>query len=372
MPISTESNKWLLQQQLSNYIYFSPATTGKTGRAIKIHRDLFMPFFLAVNPKTHDGQLVIRTIESLKTMPKLSVKQPAPYAPSHAIRMVNLRDTFQHSLIIKNIQIYYRVDQEGDDKSPSVYINNLRIINSDRNQAPGLYEKKMLGDKIVKMTSKGLNGRHVYINSLINNTEKAYELAKDRSINEKDVKNLTLFYAPAAIANDLGIWHSPGQTQRTSMAVQELTEVLQHNLKSQVGVHWLVEGEGCALLNKALEGVKGELVNHTFKLINPRTNTPQLLQNITRKKGQLIGEFFNYSNDQAAYIALASHKQALIAQMGLLPQARNYDRITRQKITEQITALSNLEAPVAGQPAGLNANRQTFTQALNKAGIYRK
>jgi hypothetical protein len=181
-----------------------------------------------------------------------------------------------------------------------------------------------------------------------------------------------LFYAPATIANDLGIWHSPGQSHRTGMAVKELTMVIQNNIKATHGVHWLVEGEGCALLNKALEGVSGELTHHTFKFINPKTNTPKLLQNITRKKGQLTGEFFNYGNSQAAYIALAQHKQALLKQIGLLPEARNYDRITRRKITEQIGALSNLETPLANQSATARSSRQTFTQALARAGIYRK
>jgi hypothetical protein len=54
MPKPGESNKLTLEHQLRNYLYFSPLTTGKAGRAIKIHRDLFMPFLLAVTPSTHD------------------------------------------------------------------------------------------------------------------------------------------------------------------------------------------------------------------------------------------------------------------------------------------------------------------------------
>jgi hypothetical protein len=152
-----------------------------------------------------------------------------------------LNDSFQHSLIIKNVQIYYRIDQVGDDNSPNVYINNVRIINSDKKQAPGLYEKKGQRSKVEKMSSKDINGRHVYINSLANNTSKAYEMASDRSLLEsKEVKNLALFYSPASVANDLGVWHSPGLTYKTSIAVKELTEVLQHNIKAKQGcTGWL-------------------------------------------------------------------------------------------------------------------------------------
>jgi hypothetical protein len=71
MPIPNEPNKWLLTQQLDKYVYFSPLTTGSTGRAVKIHRDLFFPFFLAVNRKTLDGQLIIRTTKQIGALSNL-------------------------------------------------------------------------------------------------------------------------------------------------------------------------------------------------------------------------------------------------------------------------------------------------------------
>jgi hypothetical protein len=121
------------------------------------------------------------------------------------------------------------------------------------------------------MKNKDVNGRHIYINGLSDNMEDAFEDAIDRSSSEENVKNLALYYSPASIANDLGVWHSPGQTHKTSIVIKELTEVLQHNIKVNQGVHWLAEGEGCArcaLLSKTLENVKGELKNYCFKLIN--------------------------------------------------------------------------------------------------------
>ncbi|MET0356673.1 MAG: hypothetical protein ABW044_07820, partial [Cellvibrio sp.] len=64
---NTSASYYQFQQSLDQYVYFSPHTKGGSGRAVKIHKDLFFPFFCVVDPNTHDGQNIIRQIESLRT-----------------------------------------------------------------------------------------------------------------------------------------------------------------------------------------------------------------------------------------------------------------------------------------------------------------
>ena len=76
MAIPTSPTKWALKRDLDNYIYFSHITTGTSGRAVKIHKDVFLPFFCAVNPDTHEGQSVIRQIKHLRILQPARTAHP--------------------------------------------------------------------------------------------------------------------------------------------------------------------------------------------------------------------------------------------------------------------------------------------------------
>jgi len=369
-----QSTTWVLKHELGNYIYFSPLTTGATGRAVKIHKDLLLPFFFAVNSKTYDGQLAIRQIEQLRTTPKLNVP-PAFRKPSksHIRQLKSVYDTFQHVLMLKNLQVYYRVEQQAGDVSPVVYISQVRSTYEDANDAPGLYARKIqfsrqAGD-LKKMKSRTVDGRTVFING---QSDSVKSVMKQAELIIGSRENLAIFYSPASVCNDLGVWNSPGQTLRTGIAIKELIAVIQHNRSAKNGINWIVEGEGCALLSNALESVSGDLKNHSFKIVNPKTDTPKLLQSITKKKGHLTGEFFDYSRSPTALAAIAKHKEALIKQIGLLPEAKSYDKITRQKLISQISALAQVAMPLIKNAAIGKTKSSTFIETLKKAEKHRR
>ncbi len=372
MAIPTSPTKWALKRDLDNYIYFSHITTGTSGRAVKIHKDVFLPFFCAVNPDTHEGQSVIRQIEQLRITPG-HTSTGKNCSPTRAKILQKINDTFQYSISTKNIQLFYRLDQAAGDTSPVVYIYQIRTNHTDAQEAPGLYAKDTIygsrNTSTTKMKGRSVDGKTVYINGLSDNVNSAM---RDAEYETGSDMNLALFYTPATVCNDLGTWNSQENTYVTRLAVEELTEVLKHNQKASKGINWIIEGEGCAVLNNALKNFAGDLSNHNFKLINPKTNTPKLIENINKKKGALTGDFFNYSSSEAALIGMASHKEALIKQIGLLPGAKNYDKITRKNIVAQIGALAQVAAPILKQSAGLKSSHATFVDALKKAKAFRK
>jgi len=350
--------------QQANFIYFSPQTTGKTGKAIKIDKNLFLPFFCGVDPKTYEGQFIINQIEQLRTAPDHhTIPVGNAYrAPDHTQQLQNFKNAREHMLRVKSAQIIYQIKQGVGDGSPTVYITQIRITNKGDNQAPGFYSRNKIpgGGRgpIQKMKDVSLKHRTVYINGLSDSIDEAMKQAGNQSN--------VLFYNPARVCNDLGIWSSAPQTYITKNAVKELTKGLEDHKGDPV--NWLVEGEGGGVLNEALKNMSGTLTGHNFKITNPKTNTPKLLKAITEKKGNLPKMFLSYTDSEVALIAAASHKEALAQQIGLLP----CDKEMRNKIVATIDEKSSGVSPLTKQASRLSSKSITFVQALNNAGIYRK
>jgi hypothetical protein len=373
---NNNSTYFSFQQTLGEYIYFSPLTKGDAGRAVKIRKDLFLPFFCCVDPNTHDGQYIIRQIENLRTTTTFvkpvagSAWSTNPYqSPQHLARLGKVNDGFQNVLVIKNLRVSYRVSQEQGDRAPCVYVTGVREVSRNAGNAPGLYESKTLQVRkvIEKRSNQQVDGQKVFING---SSQEVTEAMRSAQFATNDINSL-LFYCPANVANDMGPFGGTTQTYVTQEAVNKLVEVFKQNQKPSRGVSWYVEGTSAGLLNEALKQIPGDLPKHEFRLINPIANTAKLLETLTAKKASFEGEFFKYDQNKAALISMSSQKDSLLQAIGKLPAGKNYDKITRSYIVKAINDLSAVgNAPVAQQQK-LNSLTQTFVQLLRTAGVYR-
>lgn len=367
------------QQSLDQYVFFSPLTMGgASGRAVKIHKDLFLPFFCVVDPNTHDGQSIIRQIENLRTTCTIvrkatgsGYKNNPPQDGIHLARLAKVNDSFHQVLIIKNLHVYYRVSQEAGDKAPSIYIMSIRQVNEDAGGTPGLYVgQAAMGGAIrpKKLENHSADGKKIYINGAEPTSTDAMAAARYAT----NDNSCLLFYCPTKATDDLGLLGAPIKSRITTKTLSELTNVLKKNQKSSRGVSWYVEGEGANVLAQALKQLPGELTSHEFRLINPIGNTARLLEALTDKKAKFEGEFFKYNQNRAALISLGTQKDHLMQAIGKLPAGKNYDKITRGYILKSINDLSSAGSKAATQEAKLNLTTKTFVQLLKVAGAYRK
>lgn len=375
---NASSSYYQFQQSLDQYVYFSPLTMGgASGRAVKIHKDLFLPFFCIVDPATHDGQSIIRQIENLRTTCTIVRKETGSgYANNprqgekHKTQLTKVNSAFHQVLIIKNLHVHYRVSQEDGDKAPGIYISHIRQVNRDSGGTPGLYEQQssMRGaGGTRKVESQQVDGKKVYINGSAKTLNKAMF---DARITTKD-ENSLLFYCPARATDEMGLLGKSIRSRITTDTVNELANILKKNQKSTRGVTWYVEGEGVNVLNEAVKQVSGELSTHQFNLINPVANTARLIEALANKKAKCDGEFFQYESNRKALISLGTQREEIMQAIGKLPAGKNYDIITRNYIVKFISELPSIGTRAATQSKSTSITK-TFVQLLKAAGTYRK
>src|SRR5690606_15978339 len=113
---------------VEGYLFFSPNTKGLSGNPVKIRADLFVDFFCNVDPETHDGQTIIRDIESLKIFgktagPSARVSVPARNeTKAHQSRLNQINKNLsiltvsqstapEKTFTTKNVRVFYHVLQ---------------------------------------------------------------------------------------------------------------------------------------------------------------------------------------------------------------------------------------------------------------------
>lgn len=372
---NTSSSYYQFQQSLDQYIYFSPLTTGgSSGRAVKIHKDLFLPFFCIVDPTTYDGQSIIRQIENLRTTCTIVRKETGSgYANNprestrHKSQLAKVNSAFHQVLIIKNLHVHYRVSQEAGDKAPSIYIVSIRQVSADTGGAPGLYAVNRY-DEPEKISPTNIDGKKIYIGG----PSQKVDLALYHACRETKDNNAAVFYVPAKVNDELGILGTKNKSRATTQSINELADLFNKNRKVSKGVSWYAEGEGVSLLSEAVKQISGELSNHEFRFINPIGNTAKLIQSLSHKKAKFEGEFFKYHRNSTSLVMIGIQKDQLLAAIGKLPGGKNYDIITRNYIVKSINELPNTGAKVASQQAQLAKPTNTFIQLLKAAGVHRK
>lgn len=369
---------------VGGYIHFSSNTQGQCGRPIKIHTNLFVDFFCAVNPDTYEGQTVIRDIESLRAKQPLETRPTAAMGPrdvagdsaAHKARLNSVRHklaAFAHQqdmaaekrLTTKNVQVFYHIDQRPGDKYQTVYISEVQVVQEGSGQAGGLYDLKRSGysEKMQKSSNRNLDGRSVFISG----ASDTVLTARKNALTYTDNTNPALFFSPMSVASDLRHWKVSRLQMSTQKLIDDLQGLVRENQKRKLT--WLVEGEGAALLSHALDGIPGDLTSHSFKFINAKGPLAGVLKKLGQRKAQLKGEMIRYSGDRAALLTIASQKQDILNQLGKLPVQPGYEKITRRYLTERVAALGEVSSAkaIVNQPAALRGGVQTFVDALRGA-----
>lgn len=364
---------------LSEYLFFSPNTKGLSGSPVKIRADLFVDFFCNVDPETHDGQSVIRDIESLKIFGKTAGQSSQVSVPakndsaSHKNRLNRINQTLsvlsfnqstspEKTFTTKNVRVFYRVLQQEGDAFPTVYISDIRVVKSGSEETSGLYEyvSSQFNQKLSKSKNSNLEGKTVYLSPAFDAAQKAMDEAVFKVGNAKPL----LFFNPSAVAEDLGIWKKSRLSDATKTAISELSRLLQENQKRSV--KWFVEGEGAAVLAQALAKVPGTFEKHSFKFLNARTNLANLIQDLGQRKAQLQGEFLDYTRDRTALLSIAQNSEAISHQLKQLPEQPGYDRVTRRYLIDYFRALGengNAKAILA-KAMSIKGGKATFIDAI--------
>lgn len=371
----TSASYFQFQQSLDQYVFFSPLTMGgASGRAVKIHKDLFLPFFCVVDPSTHDGQAIIRQIENLRTTCTVVRKETGSgYANNkrqgdiHKRELGRVNSAFHQVLIIKNLHVHYRVSQEAGDKAPGIYISHIRQVSADTGGSPGLYAYDKY-DEPQKMDAQKADGKKVYIGGPAQKIDAAIHHAQRETNDQK----AAVFYIPAKVKDELGVLGTKTKSKITVQAINDLADVFNKNTKFAKGISWYAEGEGVGLLAEAIKQVSVDLSKHEFRFLNPIANTAKLIQSLSDKKAKFEGEFFQYHRNKTSLTLLSMQKDQLMQAIGKLPAGKNYDIITRNYILKSINELPNMGAKVVSQKSELNKPAKTFIQLLKMAGVHRK
>ena len=362
-------------KDINGYVFFSDKTTGKSGKPVKIHTSLFVDFFCAVDPTTHDGQTIIRDIENLRVLAKPNTIQSIPLlqgnasTAKHNEQMQKVRNTNnimagkqECSLATKHIRVFYRIHQYAGDICPTVYISDLQIIYRGQDQVAGLYESKTSGSvtKLIKIDRANLEGRLVVISGASDSASGAMESAK-----KAFGKGVALFFNPKYVASDLNTTRSARLTEKTRKVIDELAAVVAENQKRSVA--WYVEHEGAAVLSHALKKVTGSLEKHSFRFLNARSDLSSLMQSLSQRKAKLDGEFIAYESDKAALFTLVEQKQALLRQLDILPSATGYEKITRRYLMRNIENLADHSGAksVLSAADSMRSSKATFLSVLS-------
>ena len=348
---NTSASHYQFQQSLDQYVFFSPLTMGgASGRAVKIHKDLFLPFFCVVDPATHDGQSIIRQIENLRTTCTITRKETGSgysnnprQSEKHKTQLTKVESAFHQVLIIKNLHVYYRVSQEAGDKAPSIYISSIQLVNPNTQTSPGLYEMNIHGSAAKKTKLWEADGHKIFINGSTSNIKRAFFRAEQ--ITRDD--SAWVFYNNATVCDELGLLRSGKKSKITIHSIDELREVFKSNLKPAKGIVWYAEGEGINLLAEAVKIIPNELPNHEFRLINPISSVDKLVHSLTEKKAKCEGQTFENKPS-----TLQSNNTVSMPQF-----IDNFPNL-RDKLKDYQTQNKN--------------STKTFIQLIKSAGILRK
>lgn len=338
-------------QNLSDYVYFSEATKGHSGKVVKIKVDLFSRFAALVDPNSCDGQTTIRQIEALRAT---NCAGPGVHT--------DIRCSFRYMLKVKNMKVFYSVLDGKDKGKKEIFIGDIQADFAAGIDKPGLYVYNTNSKKMVRNEGGDLDDRAVYLNGLCGSMLDAVEKAKIAREITGPIVDLAVFYTPGNIVNDLGIWSSGVQSQQTRQAIAELTGIIKANNKKRV--YWVAEGEGADILSKALDGETGSIRNHVLRLIDPMTNTPELLQKSRAKemRPSITGEVapVTYSGEgRALGLSVEATKQATINFLKNLKVSGNSESF-------HIKSIATLESRLGNTQLGSNAQHLQNVAGLNK------
>lgn len=336
-------------QDYNDYVYFSDNTKGHSGKVVKIKVGLFSRFAALVNPHTCDGQTIIRQLEALRAS---NCAGPGVHTDTQS--------AFRYMLKVKNMQVFYAILDGKDKGKKEIFIGDIKADFAAGPNKAGLYALNTVTNKMVPNAAAELDQKIVYLNGQCDNMLDAVEKATTALEIPVADTNLRVFYTPGNIINNLGVWSSTTQSQETKDVITQLRNII--NLNNKKRVLWVAEGEGADIFSKALDSVTGSLATYRFRLIDPVTNTPALLQKLQTKEikptTSEVAPVQYTGKNRTATLSIEACKQVLIDSMKQL-------KVTGYTVDVHQEAIASLEAS-GNTHLGSNARQLQDTAALNK------
>ncbi|WP_019602494.1 hypothetical protein [Teredinibacter turnerae] len=365
---------------IGGYIYFSPLSRGASGKPVKIHTNLFVDLFCAINPNTNEGQTIIRDIESLRAkMATDSLPKPAmgpldcPRDSARHREQLNRARKLQRAMMedqhmrrervltTRNARIYYHINQQPGDRVSTVYISEVQVVGTSDHEG-GLYELKRgrRGVELQKTSNSVLSDRDVFLTGSSDNPKEAH---REATILNNSTNSL-VFFVPQTIGSQFRIGKTSRMNSDAKSLTKELTRLLRENQDNRVS--WLVEGKGLGLLKSALNNLNGSLSKHRFKFTDAQGKLGDVIQKLSQLNATLDGEFISYSGNRPALLTFTLQKNKILDQLDKLPASIGYEKITRRYLKEQIGALSEISSAknTAGQASSLRVGSKTMVEAL--------
>ncbi|MES2673891.1 MAG: hypothetical protein V4660_06595 [Pseudomonadota bacterium] len=330
------------------FVFFSPLTKGNCGRPIKINASLLPQFISLVDPKSHDGQTIIRHIQGLRA----TAGQGGSYQ--------NMNNAFEHMERVKHVQICYKILQVDANSPVGVYITDLRSAYAGDGKKAGLYSVSKAA--ISALPGSILSGSNVVINGACADTDDAARAALTLTNSSQTV----LFYNPAHIINELGTWRKPSKhANNAQLAASTLADVLTKNQNRTSPLNWHIEGEGTALLVQALSKVTGELSNQKFRFIDPVGDTTATINLLKGKKAQLTSDVVSYTGKRTAAVSFLNQRHKLASAITSLVNVGHPLHQEREKsVAKLMSGTSNNAAKFSNGTNMMNGGHTTFTDML--------
>lgn len=303
--LPSPSKTMLNKQAMKDYVYFSDNTKGQTGKAVRIKIDLFPRFAALVDPSTHKGQTIIRKIENLRMVNGASA---GVYS--------NANCAFRYMLQLSNMKVFYTVLDGPVGKE--IFIGDIKADFERGNDKAGVYLYNTSFRRYKWYDQVGLDGKIVFINGLSSDLDDAARQARSRV--ETNNQNLALFYIPGSVINELGVWNTGYKSQVFKTAKEQFVNLMKFNRGNKVA--WIAEAEGADMLSAALDDLSGNLAGHRYRLIDPLTNTPELLQKLKAKEvkpaGDEVAPVAYTGQNRATNMLLSAQKGAVISALKML------------------------------------------------------
>lgn len=350
----------LTANDAKKFVFFSGMTKGATGRPIKINASLLPHFIALVDPKTHDGQAVIHHIQSLRA------------TAGQASSMQNINNAFEHMDRVKNVQICYKILQLDTGSPVTVYITDIRAAYVGDKKKAGLYSVNSMGQSadVREAKAPAIAGPKAVVNGLSFSAKQAGEDA----LKQAGATSVALFYTPAHVVNELGSWRNTARkAANATLAANALATVLTKSQNRTSTLNWYIEGEGSALLSKALENVTGDLSQQKFRFIDPTGDIAATIKQLKQKKAQFVteGDLISYTGKRSAAVAMANQLYRLATSMSLEKGKHGFDQ--REKNTKKIVSdHARAGAAMSGANNMVKAAQATFLDMLKQVqGVFK-
>jgi hypothetical protein len=293
------------------FVVFSKNTAGQAGRKVFIDSALAPLFSQFVNTQDAKSIQAILKIEQLRAI------------AGGVTANTNVATPFEHMETFGDLALYYQVHNpaQGNNAEAGVYITDVKLAANEGNSTAGLYVSKSTRSRVsldiidnnIAETNTGVIASAQTSNDA---AQKASKLVGPDAWGSP--KDFNMFYIPAVIHNEMGLWMTPDvRALRPSKVAKHFADVItatQQQRTNQTPIEWTIEGDSVKILQLALEHLPSTLNKHAFKLIDPVADTVQIVNSLERKGAKLGKDAVSFTgNKRALAAASVSSKRSQIS-----------------------------------------------------------